>query len=176
MEVQLDWSLKTERTLMALRIHDPSISEIISDGSHIALYSMQTGMTSWEKMPVEGASFIVRRTIAPYGMFIVLNRLATENWVLDLSSVSNVKLLGPYILIRYSISSHCEPEIVGVWCHNEEERKQMKASISEAVRNAKDYTTETKSQKSKPLTTATCSSTVASSLLLKSMLKVGPAP
>ena len=90
--------------LAVLQREDPAISEILRESAHVALYRFDQGVNRWDRMQVEGPSYIVKAVAVPILRLIVLNKLDKENFTLDLTSVHKVKLQDPYIMMKTNVS------------------------------------------------------------------------
>ena len=124
---------KNSRNLSVLQHIDPSIEEIITSVSHVAVYQFESSTTpaSWKRYGVEGATFIVRRGNGY--LLIVLNKHGLENLVLDLTECKKTKIQTPYIMVKCSVKK--SPIILGLWFHDDGERNSVFETISSALDN-----------------------------------------
>ncbi len=102
--IEVDLTLKYERNLLMLKNTNPAIVQIEWSATHVALYTFDTTLKSWQRKNIEGAAFIVRCSRAPLFLFLVLNRDNPEEYVLELNQVSKVALQGQYVMIRIAAS------------------------------------------------------------------------
>lgn len=93
---------KTQRNLAFLQKLDRSILSIVDFVSHTAVYRFDPPSEKWVRYGVEGSAFVVTRSTAPVCQLIVLNKQGIDNFVLDIPSVSKIKLQPPYVMIKYS--------------------------------------------------------------------------
>ena len=134
--MNIDLSRKNSRNLSALKNIDKSIEDIICDASHIAVYEFDITQQSWKRYNVEGATFIVKRVIPGNNpnnyLLIVLNKLGTDNLILDLADCKKAKIQVPYIMLRCSTKK--APIIFGLWFHSEIERESVFESINSILK------------------------------------------
>ena len=160
---------KNSRNLSALQNIDPSIQEIISDASHIAVYEFATVEGNWKRYNVEGAAFVVRK-VSGY-LLIVLNKQGLNNLVLDLADCVKTKIQTPYIMLKCSTKK--APIIFGLWFHNDDERSEMFEKISTAVGNIQEGKSSISSEFK---TDGEISKSIQPSLKVASGLMLGLAP
>lgn len=110
---------------------DKSIREILGNASHTTLYRFDNGSCEWDRVGVEGTTFIVMADIAPMARLIVLNKLDVQNYTLDLAQVNKVKLQPPYLMLRLDANS--KHKIMGVWFHDDDERARIKEAMERAI-------------------------------------------
>jgi hypothetical protein len=72
---------KKAYVLKTLRLYDPDILAIEEEAFHCSLYTFDGGSASWERLRVEGPTFLVRRRCVPSYRLMVLNKLEHMNWV-----------------------------------------------------------------------------------------------
>jgi hypothetical protein len=124
----------TKNVLNTLQAEDPDVISVLASSVHTALYSFDAVKSEWERCKVEGAGFVVRRRSAPTSCFIILNKVSIENYTLDLSHVSKIKLQAPYLMVRYT-GEQKKPTILGLWFHEEEERSIIMSAMTTTLQS-----------------------------------------
>lgn len=124
-------SNKNATNLAILNRHDSNTVEIIDDATHVAIYRFDASQSKWERLGVEGAFFITKRSVPPFNRLIVLNRLGPENFDLDISAITKIKSQPPYVMIRCSTSG--APSIFGLWFHDIGERDRILEIINKLL-------------------------------------------
>eukprot|EP01041_Mallomonas_annulata_P001160 gene1160-2252_t len=158
MALAVDLSAKKSVNLSTLQRQDVNITGIISESSHIAIYRFEPKLGKWDRFGVEGAAFITKRNIAPLHNLIVLNRSEPNDFKLDLSTVTKIKLQPPYVMIRCSTDS--APLILGLWFHDVSERDDMMQAINSVLQQKEDIKVKTSSTVSSSTTAPTLATTV----------------
>lgn len=122
---------KNATNLAILNRHDPHTIDIVEDATHAAIYRFDATNSKWERLGVEGAFFITKRSVPPHHRLMVLNRLGPENFDLDISAITKIKSQPPYVMIRCSTSG--APAIFGIWFHDVTERDRMLGVINKLL-------------------------------------------
>ena len=113
-----------EYNLAVLRRRDAAILRVLDMAGHVVLYQFNEENKAWDRKNVEGSLFVVERSTAPKHMFVVLNRLSSENLVETVDESFQTELTEQFLLYRNK-----ESEILGVWFYSPPER----AAISELL-------------------------------------------
>ena len=117
---------KNAINLKAISLHIPSVAEIVSTTSHVCLYTFDASTQQWEKLGIEGTLFLF--TTNERRGWIVLNRLALDNYIEWLELVADVGCSGEYIMYQ------CEHRVIGIWVFGEKERLDLVNGMSNWVR------------------------------------------
>lgn len=168
MSLQVDLSAKRTKSLQLLQRMNETVFEIIHDATQSAVYNFNLKTSGWEKAGIEGALFVTRNSVAPYYSVFVLNKLAPENFSLNLDTVINVSCQSPFIMLRYATQG--APAIAGLWFHDDTSRNEMMEAINVARERIKGIpsalpttSSPSKTNKLKELITKTPSKTASSS-------------
>ena len=86
--------------LAVLQRRDADISGVVDMAAHVVLYKFSEETQSWERRQVEGSLFIVSRTSDPKYMFVVLNRISSENVVEPVTPEFQMELTEQFLLYR----------------------------------------------------------------------------
>eukprot|EP00325_Prymnesiales_sp_UTEX-LB-985_P025382 CAMPEP_0174736058 /NCGR_PEP_ID=MMETSP1094-20130205/65999_1 /TAXON_ID=156173 /ORGANISM="Chrysochromulina brevifilum, Strain UTEX LB 985" /LENGTH=324 /DNA_ID=CAMNT_0015939107 /DNA_START=122 /DNA_END=1096 /DNA_ORIENTATION=- len=115
--MQSDREKQIEYNLTVLRRRDQAISEIKDMAGHVVLYQFNEDTKAWDRKGVEGSLFVVERTTEPKYMFVVLNRLSSENLVETVDANFQLELTEQFLLYR-----NLKQEILGIWFYSSPER------------------------------------------------------
>ncbi|RKP33516.1 hypothetical protein BJ085DRAFT_7119, partial [Dimargaris cristalligena] len=95
---------KTAVNLSVLQRHDRSIVRLLDQSSHVVIYYFDLhanqGQGGWAKKGVEGTLFLFQRNTPPYYGFVVMNRLALDNFFVFLQPTMEVQSTSEYIIFR----------------------------------------------------------------------------
>ena len=136
MDVKIDYSNRKEFVLKALRLYDPETLSIESEASHCVLYTFDTGKSEWNRLRVEGPTFIVHRRLAPYYQLVVLNRLEHSNWVLDVGAIMNVSLQRPYLMIKHEHADGAQ--VMGLWTAIDADIRNLQDGVMQAMKAGRE--------------------------------------
>ena len=67
--------------LTVLRRVDPTIAEILTSSSCVAIYIYKQDENKWERKNIEGPFYLVRRSTSPQFSFVILNRKGNQYMV-----------------------------------------------------------------------------------------------
>lgn len=74
MTYELDLSARREKSLKSIQCILTSVSEIVEEYSHVAVYEFDALMSKWERLDVEGTAFITLSASLSMYSLIVLNK------------------------------------------------------------------------------------------------------
>eukprot|EP00967_Tisochrysis_lutea_P154160 scaffold305710_cov30-Tisochrysis_lutea.AAC.1 len=109
--MQTDKAKQLEYNLAVLKRRDAEISEVINMAGHVVLYQYNETTQAWDLKKVEGSLFVVARVSEPRHMFVVLNRLSSQNVVEAITADFQMELTDQFLLYRNE-----KAEIIGIWC------------------------------------------------------------
>ena len=118
--MQADRSETLKYNLSILKRRDAAISEVLDMAGHVVMYRFNEDSQSWDRKNVEGSLFVVARTSDPAHMFVVLNRLSSENLVEAINEEFQMELTEQFLLYR-----NASQEINGIWFYSAAERASM---------------------------------------------------
>lgn len=105
-----------EINLRSLKRFDPSVDQILSSATQVAVYNYSNN--EWSKLDVEGALFVVSKK-AGYGL-IIMNRLNTSNFNEIIDSQWDVTLNLPFLLYKND-----KANIRCVWFYSQADCKRV---------------------------------------------------
>jgi hypothetical protein len=108
--MQTDKAKQLEYNLAVLKRRDADISEVLNMTGHVVLYQYNETTQAWDLKKVEGSLFVVARTSEPRHMFVVLNRLSSQNVVEAVTADFQMELTDQFLLYRND-----KAEIIGIW-------------------------------------------------------------
>ncbi|KAK4052608.1 hypothetical protein OIO90_004236 [Microbotryomycetes sp. JL221] len=112
--------LRQELNLKNLRRHDDTIQSILATASYVTVYrNLGDG---WVKSGIEGPMFLFERSSTPQHGFFVLNRNGLEYVQEYLTSDSEVKIEGEFLL--YEPGEQAE-RATGLWIAEEKDRTEL---------------------------------------------------
>mmetsp|Transcript_38846 Transcript_38846/g.128635 ORF Transcript_38846/g.128635 Transcript_38846/m.128635 type:complete len:372 (+) Transcript_38846:2-1117(+) len=120
----IDKDKQLEYNLAVLKRRDAAITEVLKMAGHVVLYQFNEDSQSWDLKKVEGSLFVVARTTAPRHMFVVLNRLSSQNLVEAVTADFQMELNDQFLLYRNDAS-----EIIGIWFYSPPERAEIAALL-----------------------------------------------
>ena len=129
-KLEVDLSAKRTKSLTLLKRINETVLEIVHDSTQTAVYNFNIETGGWEKAGIEGALFLTRNSVAPYYSVFVLNKLAPENFMLNLNTLINASCQSPFIMLRYATEG--APAIAGLWFHDDTSRNEMFAAVNAA--------------------------------------------
>jgi len=83
--VIIDEEAKRKANIRVLQRIDANINDVLASATHVVLYEFREASKSWEKKNCEGALFISKSSDAPRFRMIILNRVASENLVINVT-------------------------------------------------------------------------------------------
>jgi mRNA-decapping enzyme 1B len=119
-----------------LQQQDPHITDLICQAGYVGLYVMKMrggGLPEWEKASIEGALFVVKRSVEPYYQIIIRNQLGTEDLVEVPTGDWDLDVHPNYLLYRLG-----DGTIRGWWFHDDDERKVILKEVSALVDELKN--------------------------------------
>lgn len=87
---------------------------------HVVLYQYNETTQAWDLKKVEGSLFVVARVSEPRHMFVVLNRLSSQNVVEAITADFQMELTDQFLLYRNE-----KAEIIGIWFYSTPERTEI---------------------------------------------------
>ncbi|KAI8624741.1 PH domain-like protein [Xylariaceae sp. FL1651] len=133
----------TELNLSVLKRYLPSITSILSIAANAVVYTFQPP-TEWKRSNTEGTMFVCSQgehagEVNENGCLFVLNRKGSQNFILDLNSVSDFELAGDLLIFKLYHETdelHLEsgeavaPRVLGLWTYAEDETdRQTNATL-----------------------------------------------
>ncbi|KAF2071228.1 hypothetical protein CYY_007462 [Polysphondylium violaceum] len=122
-------SQSQQQKLSALQRLDNKIYSILGTSTHTTAYKFEETTKQWSRKDIEGALFVVNRTVEPYCKLIVLNRLSTKNLMEDITEKMIIKCSGPYLLYKNS------EEINGIWFYENADQEKIFNLLKESQKN-----------------------------------------
>jgi len=119
-----------------LQSADPNIVELVSQATYVGLYVMKetsTGAPEWEKASIEGALYVVKRSVEPIYHCIIKNQLGTEDLIEIPTTEWDLDVHPNYLLYRLG-----DGTIKGLWFHDDEERKAVLRELSAVLEDLKE--------------------------------------
>ncbi|KAK0735306.1 hypothetical protein B0T21DRAFT_367508 [Apiosordaria backusii] len=127
-----------EVNLTVLRRYDQTIKSVLAIAANAVIYTIGEATAGWEKHGVEGTLFVCEQEpradssgqyLPQYSIFI-LNRRGMNNFVVDLTRISNCEVVEELIVFQledgYTIDSNETEEgaqkAIGIWMHEDETR------------------------------------------------------
>jgi len=118
--MQVEADKQKQYNLGVLKRRDAAISEVVGTAGHVVMYNFNEEKQCWDRKQVEGTLFVVKRVVAPYYQFVVLNRLSSENLVENVNEDFQMELTEQFLLYR-----NATQEINGIWFYDSAERSDM---------------------------------------------------
>lgn len=116
--------------LSVLRRLDPAVTDILITAAHVVPYSFDKDIQEWNRKPVEGSLFVVKRNTQPRFQLVVMNQLNTENLVEDLLTDFDVEVQVPYVMY-----CNAADEILGILFNNPKECEEV-GHLFKRIKNA----------------------------------------
>jgi mRNA-decapping enzyme 1B len=134
--LDLDNRHSSDLNLAVLTRLDKDVESIIATASHVVIYSFDPTKQLWNKKEIEGSLFIVKRSTEPNSRLFVINRLSRVNLVQDIISTIELQHRKPYLMYRDS----AKPDlgVIGIWFHDENERKSITKHLKTLVDELKE--------------------------------------
>lgn len=115
-----------EINLRSLKRFDPSVDQILSSASQVAVYGYSNN--EWIKLDIEGALFVVSKNGSSNYALIIMNRLNTNNFNEIIDKQWEVTLNLPFLLYKNDKSS-----IRCVWFYDQIDCKRVFQKLREIV-------------------------------------------
>jgi len=111
---------------------DPHVTNVLAHAAYVGLYTMREkkdGEHEWEKASVEGALFLVQRSVGPKWQIVVRNQLANADDLIETPQHDwDLDVHPNYLLYRMGSGN-----IKGWWFHDDEDRKNILRELSRVL-------------------------------------------
>ncbi|EJD54768.1 hypothetical protein AURDEDRAFT_179841 [Auricularia subglabra TFB-10046 SS5] len=126
-----------EYNLKTVRRHDPHCLYLLHEFSYLIMHKkvFNDGVAAYDKVGIEGTTFIVRRSAAPEYQIVCLNRYGVGNVVKPVSGDDKV-LRGTDVVVQW----RCEllDEVFGFWSNDARERMELQLALERLIKCLKE--------------------------------------
>ena len=135
--------------LIALKNQDPFAANIVDSAMRVAVYRFQAKKNEWKKLDVEGSLFLFERMCEPLHSVAVMNTLALNLFLQPITADLEFQDRRPFLLYRSAT------DVFGIWFMDDADCARIKDRIVDLTRAAQQRRAQRATQKNKPTTTAT---------------------
>ncbi|KAA0147147.1 hypothetical protein FNF31_07643 [Cafeteria roenbergensis] len=167
----------------ALARADPAVEEVVVTVAHSAIYAFEQPRGVWIKLDHEGPLFVVRRSSTPTYRIVLMNRLSTTNFMLDLTADVKVDRKDSLAILHLPNEGLPGARVFGFWSHSAPELTALVAALRRTVTDARSPAADPSpaardaAPAAGPATSSSGpASTAAASDAIKGMLGIGAAP
>jgi mRNA-decapping enzyme 1B len=114
-----------DHNLKILQRVDPEVDEVLATAGHVCLYYMHVTSQQWTRKNVEGSLFLLKRKSQPRFQMMVLNKLATENYIETIHGSFDFEVNAPYLMY-----THGNSEIHGIWFYDEDDLHRLSTLLN----------------------------------------------
>lgn len=115
--------------LQVLKQLDAATEEILASAGTVALYELDTSTKSWARKDVEGSLFFIRRTVAPFYQFTILNKKSQCNFHEVVHPAFEIEEQND----QYLLYSETGGKVRCMWFHSAAERANIAQQVREIV-------------------------------------------
>ncbi|KAJ5637177.1 Dcp1-like decapping [Penicillium lividum] len=119
-----------EVNLKVLKRYNPDLVDIISLANYAVIYTFNPTTAGWEKINIEGATFVCSMTPGPLGEeryeVFTMNRRCLDNFHIRLTAGENVEITDEFIILKEDQdsadgnSSADKYRVYGIWIYSED--------------------------------------------------------
>ncbi|XP_053993597.1 uncharacterized protein LOC128884315 [Hylaeus volcanicus] len=130
-------ALRIQGGLAFLQLADPSIKNVVIRATFVSVYVLNEIDQSWARANLEGALYIVYRSVNPHFRLVIVNQRDPRNLVEDITPLWEVSSEKNYLFFRVPLNSKVDTHpsdpkdrrVAGLWFSDDFERKYVQKAI-----------------------------------------------